>query len=77
MAYKYPNLAAEMTRSDLDFGQVYAEIGEQFGKSTDTISNWVTGRAGEMPTKDAFAIKDRYFPNMTVDYLFNEKPIVY
>ena len=76
MAYKYPNLAAEMMRSDLDFGQVYAEIGEQFGKSTDTISNWVTGRAGEMPTKVAFAIKDRYFPNMTVDYLFNEKPIV-
>ena len=76
MAYKYPNLAAEMTRSNLDYGKVYSEIGEQFGKSTDTISNWMTGRAGEMPTKVAFAIKDRYFPSFTVDYLFSEQPIV-
>lgn len=76
MAYKYPNLAAEISRSNLEYGTVYSEIGEQFGKSTDTISNWMTGRAGEMPTKVAFAIKNRYFPNLSVDYLFSEEPIV-
>lgn len=75
MSYKYPNLAAEMSRCNMDYGVMYDELSTQFGKSKDTISNWMTGRAGEMPTKVAFAIKDRYFPMFTVDYLFSEKPI--
>lgn len=75
MAYKYPNLAAEMSRNGFDYGSMYSEVAEKFGKSSETISNWITGRAGELPTKVAFAIKDEYFPEMTVDYLFNEQPI--
>lgn len=75
MACKYPNLAAEMSRMKLDYGSLYNEMAEQFDKSSDTISNWVTGRAGELPTKVAFAIRDKYFPTLSIDYLFSETPI--
>ena len=75
LACKYPNFAAEMTRSQYDYQPLYEEIAEEFGKSTDTVSNWFTGRAGELPTCVAFAVKDRYFPTMTVDYLFSLTPM--
>jgi len=76
MAYKYPNLAAEMARKSMDYTVVYDAMAAKFNKSSDTISNWITGRAGELPTSVAFAIKDDYFPEFTVDYLFYEEPIV-
>jgi len=76
MAYKYPNFAAEMARKSMDYKEVYDSMAEKFNKSSDTISNWITGRAGELPTNVAFAIKDDYFPEFTVDYLFYEEPIV-
>ena len=76
MAYKYPNLAAEMSRSGLDYSVLYKNMAERFGKSTDTLSNWITGRAGELPTSIAFAIRNEYFPNFSVDYLFCDEPIV-
>lgn len=73
--YKYPNLAAEMSRSNINYSTMYKELADEFGKSSDTISNWITGRAGELPTNVAFAIKNQYFPMFTVDYLFSEQPI--
>ncbi len=73
---KYPNFAAEMARSKIDYGKLYEEVGKQFGKSSDTVSNWMTGRAGELPTKVAFAVRDKYFPKLSVDYLFADEPIV-
>lgn len=76
MAYKYPNLAAEMARTNTDYGVVYAGIAAEFSKTSDTVSNWITGKAGELPTKAAFAIRDMYFPTLSVDYLFSETPIV-
>ena len=76
MAYKYPNLAAEMARTGTDYGAIYDEVAKNFGKTSDTISNWITGRAGELPTKVAFAIRDAYFPALSIDYLFSETPIV-
>lgn len=75
MAYKYPNFAAEMARTHTDYAGVYKCIAGQMGKSTDTVSNWINGRGGEMPVKAAFAIKDEFFPDFTIDYLFNEKPL--
>lgn len=75
MAYKYPNLAAEMSRNGLDYGDLYESMASQFKRSTDTMSNWLTGRAGDLPTSIAFAIRDQYFPNCTIDYLFSETPI--
>lgn len=74
LACKYPNFAAEMTRNQLDYGPLYEDIAEQFNKSTDMVSNWFTGRAGELPTKAAFTVRDKYFPTLTVDYLFSETP---
>lgn len=75
-ASKYPNFAAEMTRSQLNYDPIYKEIAERFNRSVDTVSNWFTGRAGELPTAAAFAIKDKYFPMLTVDYLFSETPML-
>lgn len=74
-ACKYPNFAAEMTRSQLDYGPLYEEIAAECKKSTDMVSNWFTGRAGQLPTKVAFAVRDKYFPDLTVDYLFSEEPM--
>ena len=75
MAYKYPNLAAEISRDSLDYKDIYSTVAESFGKSTDTVSNWFTGRAGAMPTSVAFFVRDEYFPSLTVDYLFSETPM--
>ena len=72
---KYPNFAAEMTRSQLDYGPLYEEIAEKYNKSTDMVSNWFTGRAGQLPTKVAFDVRDKYFPLLSVDYLFSETPM--
>ena len=76
MAYKYPNLAAEMSRAGIDYRTLYDETASRFEKSSETVSNWITGRAGALPTEVAFAIRDKYFPSCSIDYLFNEKPIV-
>lgn len=76
LACKYPNFAAEMTRNQFDYGPLYEEIAVEFGKSRDMVSNWFTGRAGELPTKVAFTVRDRYFPTMSVDYLFSETPTI-
>lgn len=75
MAYKYPNFAAEMARTQTDYSLVYSEIARDFDKSPDTISNWITGKAGNLPTTVAFAIRNKYFPTLSIDYLFSETPI--
>lgn len=75
MAYKYPNLAAEMARYGFDYGELYKNMASQFNRSTDSMSNWITGRAGDLPTSIAFAIRDQYFPDCTIDYLFSTEPI--
>lgn len=76
LACKYPNFAAEMTRNQIDYGPLYEELSKEFKKSEDTVSNWFTGRAGELPTIVAFTVRDRYFPTLTVDYLFSEEPMI-
>lgn len=76
MGYRYPNLAAEIARNQLDYGEVYEKTAKETGKSAETISNWVTGRAGEMTVKAAFSIRDNYFPSMSLDYLFSQEPIL-
>lgn len=73
---KYPNFAAEMARSQLDYGPLYEEIAKKYKKSEEMVSNWFTGRAGQLPTKVAFEVRDEYFPTLTVDYLFSEEPLL-
>ena len=74
MACKYPNFAAEMARTQTDYESVYKYAATIIGKSTDTVQNWIIGRGGEMSVKAAFAIKDEFFPNLSIDYLFSELP---
>lgn len=75
MATKYPNLAAEIARCGFSYDDVYATAAKATGKTSDTASNWIGGRSGELPVTAAFAIRDSFFPKMTVDYLFGPMPI--
>ena len=76
MAILYPNLAAEMVRNGVDYGTLYKDVAEKSKRSLDTASNWFsTERPGSLPTGIAFYIRDKYFPGLTVDYLFNQEPI--
>lgn len=75
MAIKYPNLAAEIARTGISYGDVYATAADSVGKTVDTVSNWVSGRAGELPVVAAFAIRDKHFPQLSIDYLFSTRPL--
>ena len=70
---KYPNFAAEMARAGASYDEVYTTTAEAVGKSSDTVQNWITGRNGELTVKAAFFIRDTFFPNMRVGYLFSEQ----
>jgi hypothetical protein len=73
---KYPNFAAEMARTQTDYGEVYEKTSDAVGKSVNTIQNWIIGRNGELTVKAAFFIRDTFFPGLPVSYLFDEKPKV-
>jgi len=65
----YPNLIAEMNR----IGITTKDIAQVVGKSTDTVNNWLKGRS-EFPIGKAFLVQKRFFPKMSISYLFNPKP---
>lgn len=66
----YPNLSAEMKR----FGIEQREMASSIGRTPQTVSNWMSGR--NSPTvEDAFKVRDTFFPNMSIDYLFADDPI--
>ena len=73
MAIRYPNLAAEIARESIAYESIYSVVSDATGKKVDTVSKWMNNRAGEMPVTAAFAIRDEFFPSMTVDYLFGKK----
>lgn len=70
MAFKYPNLAAEIARENISYEDVYKTAGKAVGRNEETVSKWMRGKAGELPVTAAFAVRDKYFPALTVDYLF-------
>lgn len=65
----YPNLAAEMARN----GVTEKDLAQEIGKSTDTIRNWMHGK-GDFPVSKAFIIKEKFFPQETITYLFSSNP---
>lgn len=65
----YPNLAAEMTRSNI----TEKDIAGKVGRSTDTVKNWLKGK-GEFPIGKAFIVQATYFPTFTLAYLFSSEP---
>lgn len=61
----FPNLRAEMARIGID-GVV---ISSHLGCTTKTFSRKMTGK-GEFTRAEIFKIKNTFFPNLTIEYLF-------
>jgi len=64
----YPNLRAEMARKNIK-ATVVAEV---LGISYDTMSNKMTGKS-DFTRAEIFKIRDEFFPNLTLEYLFETK----
>ena len=65
----YPNLAAELTRNGITQEQAARSI----NKTPETFSRWMTGKNG-IPLNIAFELRDKLFPDVSVDYLFADEP---
>ena len=66
----YPNLVAEMKR----FKITTQEISDTLNRHPDTISNWLKGKS-EISIGKAFIIQEKFFPTLSVKYLFSKNPI--
>lgn len=67
----YPNLKAEMARNNITI----KDIAEHLGKS----EAWVQNRLSKpyvLPTHEAIKIKQKFFKDVSFEYLFSEKAIV-
>lgn len=73
MAIRYPNLAAEIARNGYSYDDIYTTAADSTGKTKDTVSNWINGRAGELPITAAIAIRNEHFPTSDIEYLFASK----
>lgn len=62
---KYPNLRAEMSR----IGIRQRDVAKLLGVSELTVSKKMNGKSS-FTIDEAFLIKETFFPNFTVDYLF-------
>ena len=67
----YPNLAAELSRTGVTRLQVAALL----HKNKSTISSKMNGRNGGFTLTQATAIRNEFFPEMSLDYLFSETPM--
>lgn len=65
----YPNLNAEMARHNI----TPKDIAEALNMTLETARNKLTGRT-KLSTPEAEKIRDKHFPNMSMDYLFSLKP---
>lgn len=61
----YRNLAAEKAR----FGITNEQFARAIGKSRDTIDKKMSGGI-EWRLREMLAIRDKFFPKCTLDYLF-------
>lgn len=62
---KYPNLVAEMAKSEIS----RAQVARRLGVRPNTVSAWLTDKH-EITVGMAFEIRDEFFPGMSIDYLF-------
>lgn len=65
----FGNLNAEMSRIGLTVKEMYKEIPHM--KSYDTLRNRFNGKA-QFTLEDMTFIKNRWFPQFTLDYLFEK-----
>lgn len=61
----YPNLKAEMARSNVGVKDLMAVT----GKSRPAVSNNLNGR-GRFSIDESIAIRNNLFPGFSIDYLF-------
>ena len=61
----FPNLRAEMARRNL----LNKDISDGTGISYESLKNKLNGRS-EFKRQDMYLIKNKFFPNYTIDYLF-------
>lgn len=66
----FPNLKAEMARYGLSCAQIAASI----GRSISGMDNRLRGKA-TLSISEAIIIHDKFFPNMSYDYLFAGEPV--
>mgnify|MGYP001579135663 CR=1 FL=1 len=64
----FANLNAEMARHDV----LHKDVMELLKGSRKTAWNKMNGRSG-LTWNEMKAIRDKYFPKMTIDYLFFEE----
>ncbi len=61
----YFNLSTELRRE----GLTQQDVADLVRKTSATVNSWINGRS-PLPLDAAFAIRDTYFPGMTMEYLF-------
>lgn len=61
----YPNLRAEMSRFNIGIKDLMIVT----GKSRPGVSNNLNGR-GKFSIDESIAIRNAYFPKLSIDYLF-------
>jgi hypothetical protein len=64
---EFENLRVEMARANIGV----KEIAETIGTNRDTASRKLS-RKSPIQLAEAFAIRDKYFPELTLSYLFRE-----
>lgn len=62
----YKNLRNEMKANSVS----QADIARKLGVRPNTVSSWLNGNSA-MPITYAFEVRNAFFPEMTVDYLFS------
>lgn len=76
----YPNLEAELART----GIKQKEVANLLKKDPATISTWLKEKRSEeedrckgggFSVEQAKKLRDEFFPGMSLDYLFADKPI--
>lgn len=63
----FPNLKAEMARRNIKV----TDLASSIGVTPKTVYNRLSGRT-EFTLSEMLTIKRRYFPDLTLDYLFNK-----
>lgn len=63
----FPNLKAEMARRNIKVKDLASSI----GVAPKTVYNRLSGRT-EFTLSEMLTIKRHYFPDLTLDYLFNK-----
>lgn len=67
---RFPNLQAELSRAGIN----QKELAEVLGIDQSIVSRWFSGKQ-DMSASTCFAIKERLFPTLSLDYLFTNEPI--